>query len=176
MPVIGGKFRHDKDKDTVDRRELRIALNEKVTSRNSGLGKDSITFTGFHNAAALTDAVVDDIILNRPAPGEFKSKLGPSEMQPMTITQEELEAAFARMHYSAEAHAPRIFQDIRNHREPVWLGGDVVKDLDGVVWVRAHNSQWVRPGSDAFYGDNMPLRPLKRMVPESSSYDPCGEG
>ena len=162
-------FRRDKDKDAVTRRELRIALNERVSGRSAVIGKDSLTFDGFHNAAALTDSVVDDIILNRPAPGEFKTELGPSEMgyDPCgkeAITQAELDGALVRLHYSSRLHADKLFRDALAHREPVWRGGDVVKDSDGVVWVRAHGDKWLRPGNTAIYHNQAPRRPLKRLV------------
>jgi|ERR1700691_559584 len=158
-------FRHNKDKDTVDRRELRIALNEKVTSRNSGLGKDSITFTGFHNAAALTDAVVDDIILNRPAPGEFGVK--PESSEHAVITREELDAALRRLNYGS-VHASVLFEDIKVHREPTWKRGDVVKDADNVFWRRITEEHWTAFGNSGLYSHDHPLRPLKLVFTEDS--------
>lgn len=166
-------FRHNKDKDTVNRRELRIALNERVSGRSAVLGKDSIAFDGFHNAAALTDSVVDDIILNRPAPGEFKTELGPSEMGydpcgPVeTFTEAELAAALKRLGYQYSRHsAGMITTDIRSHREPQWQNGDVVKDATGDIYKRVRSGWW-RAGSSSTYSENTPVRPLKRMVEET---------
>lgn len=153
-------FRRDKDKDTVNRRELRIALNERVSGRSAMSGKYSIAFDGFHSAAALTDSVVDDIILNRPAPGEFKTELGPSEMAE-TITQAELADALSDLGWgSPTINAATMFRRVSDRREPQWKVGQVVRDARGQIWKRQDRRQWTSLGTGQWFGDQQPERPL----------------
>lgn len=113
------QFRSNKDKDTVTRRELRIALNERVSGRyhKSGEDKDSITFDGFHNAAALTDAVVDAIVLDKKEVEEAMISKGPSEMAPAAITQAELEDALQDLGWGyPKAKAATFFKRVLDRR------------------------------------------------------------
>lgn len=88
-----------------------------------------------------------------------------------TFTEAEIEEALSRLVFHA-LHASDITDVIKAHREPKWRAGDVVKDANGVVWLRAYNSArdrvgWERPGTNGFFNHNAPMRPLKRMVEES---------
>lgn len=148
-------FRHNKDKDTVNRRELRIALDQRVSGRyhRGSDGKDSITFDGFHNAAALTDSVVDDIVLNRPAPGEFKTELGPSEMASAAITQAELADALEDLGWGyPAAKAETMFRRVLNRRtnpyNPQVDGQEAITQTElDAAFVRLHYSRDVHAGN-----------------------------
>lgn len=89
-----------------------------------------------------------------------------------TFTEAEIEEAVRRLRYGV-LNSREIIADIKAHREPEWREGDVVKDANGVVWLRAYNSArdrvggWERPGTNGFFNHNAPMRPLKRMVEES---------
>lgn len=142
-----------KDDDTITRGELRTALQGWRATRES-----PVTFGAYHSVTSLVDDVFHD----------SQGKQLPVDNEDTFFTPAELRNALERLHYDRpSAKALDLLNSIREHREPVWAEGDVVKDANDGIWRRAVHNQWQRFGTNGFYGDKSAVRPLKRMTEES---------
>ena len=87
-----------------------------------------------------------------------------------TITKAELAEALGR-HAQIPYHimADELINDIKAHREPMFVHRDVVQDAKGDVWVFDSNyatGGWQAPGVSGAVGFAIPARPLRRLLPE----------
>jgi hypothetical protein len=84
------------------------------------------------------------------------------------ITFRELADSLQRLGYASfttDQHALKIFNDVKEHREPVWGVGDLVLSSGGAVYERLQNQRWKRLDGDRdpVVKDDYPSRPLKKI-------------
>jgi hypothetical protein len=91
------------------------------------------------------------------------------------ITEAELAEALRRRSYLDDpaAYARDVFVDVRRHRESEYEPDEAYQDPEGNKWIfgRAYGDgspYWLRPGMERTFADDIPRRPLVRLVPEGS--------
>lgn len=83
------------------------------------------------------------------------------------ITSDEIRAALFRLGYNNLT--ARLVKDIREHREPEWKGGDVVRTGGlgkGKVVVRRPDGRWFRTEDGVVFSDSDVRRPLEVLWKE----------
>lgn len=56
--------------------------------------------------------------------------------------------------------AERLLGYVKEHKEPEWECGDIVRSSDGKFYKRTASRQWMRFGLNAAWGHDQPKRPL----------------
>lgn len=80
-----------------------------------------------------------------------------------TITFTELSDALCRLGYAdftTKQHARLIYNDIKEHREPEWKAGDIVKSKSNTIYTRLAGSYWMNESTGVTVADTYPQRPL----------------
>lgn len=90
-----------------------------------------------------------------------------------SLTPSELAGALGRVKglplgIDMDVLARDLYADIKAHREPVYKQDDRIEDAQGVAWQRVPGNQWVRMGRVEWYDNDVPVRPLRKLVPEGS--------
>lgn len=104
-----------------------------------------------------------------------------------TFTREELESSMSRLTFTTVGDlSSQLVADIIAHREPEYEVGEIYQDTRGRRFIRRADDlwpwvciTWVNAGRvvigqvGGFYPDNVPVRPLRKLVPvhEKGSYD-----
>lgn len=140
--------------DSITRDELKRALKNRTA-----MLRNSTYFYGYLS----TDALADELVNSVTYPG--KDEPVPGKDEPVTFT--ELSDALRRLAY-ADSFAHKIYNDIKEHREPEWKAGDIVKSKSNTIYTRlATGSYWMDESTGAAVNDTYPQRPLTligRMV------------
>jgi hypothetical protein len=80
-----------------------------------------------------------------------------------TFTAAELDSSLQRTGFIPWPGLPAVLKDIKDHREPEWVVGDVVRDVRDVLYRFNQNGRWNRFGSTSSVHHDEPKRPLTRL-------------
>jgi hypothetical protein len=80
-----------------------------------------------------------------------------------TFTARELDQSLQRLGHLTWPGLPAITQDIKDHREPEWKAGDIVRSANNIVFVLQPSKRWLNQATllHVLYGE--PQRPLTKI-------------